>query len=190
MSKKPTHNDLEQRIKALEEEVEKAGELQAALRESEEKFHVLADATPTAVMLYQDDRYIYVNRAAEIISGYSAEELIGMHSNADKKKLLETIKPPYLVLKPGLLGGIAQCTEWIDLARESKTECWITSALETNIGLNAIAQWTYTLNNPIAHGLSTGSLYTDNIPSPLYRYDDRLYYDPDRNWDLSDFTNV
>jgi o-succinylbenzoate synthase len=118
------------------------------------------------------------------------EELIGIHSIAAKKKLLEIIKPPYLVLKPGLLGGIVPCMEWIELARECKTDWWITSALETNIGLNAIAQWTYTLNNPIAHGLSTGSLYTDIIPSPLYRYNDRLYYDPDRNWDLSDFTNV
>ncbi|KAF0154257.1 MAG: PAS/PAC sensor-containing diguanylate cyclase/phosphodiesterase [Syntrophaceae bacterium] len=78
MNKKPAYHDLEQRIKALEEETVRSGELQAALKESEEKFHVLADSTPTAVMLYQDDRYIYVNRAAEIISGYSAEELIGM----------------------------------------------------------------------------------------------------------------
>lgn len=78
MNKKPTYRDLEQRIKALEEEAVRSGELQAALKESEEKFHVFADSTPTAVMLYQDDRYIYVNRAAEIISGYSAEELIGM----------------------------------------------------------------------------------------------------------------
>ncbi|MDP2855497.1 MAG: PAS domain-containing protein, partial [Smithellaceae bacterium] len=79
MNKKPTYHDLEQRIKAFEEETVKSGELQAALEESEEKFHVLADATPTAVMLYQDDRYIYVNRAAEIISGYSTEEMIGMN---------------------------------------------------------------------------------------------------------------
>ena len=118
------------------------------------------------------------------------EELIGIHSISAKKKLLETIRPHYLVLKPGLLGGIASCKEWIELAMEYKTDWWITSALESNIGLNAIAQWTYTLNNPIAQGLSTGSLYTDNILSPLSRYGDKLFYDQDRSWDLSEFTNV
>lgn len=118
------------------------------------------------------------------------EELIGINSLAAKKKLIETIRPSYLVLKPGLLGGIASCKEWIELASEYKTSWWITSALETNIGLNAIAQWTYTLNNPMAHGLSTGSLFKDIIPSPLYRTGERLYYNPDINWDLSDFNNV
>ena len=118
------------------------------------------------------------------------EELTGIHSIAAKKKLLETIRPAYLVLKPGLLGGIASCKEWIEISREFNTDWWITSALESNIGLNAIAQWTYTLNNPISHGLSTGLLYASNIPSPLYLHCDRLYYDPDRNWNISDLTSV
>ena len=115
------------------------------------------------------------------------EELIGKHTAAVRRKLLDIIKPHYLVLKPGLLGGIAACNEWINLSNERNIGWWITSALETNIGLNAIAQWTYTLKNPVAHGLSTGSMYAANIPSPLYLYGERLYYDPDKKWDLSEF---
>lgn len=113
------------------------------------------------------------------------EELIGKHNTSVKRKILEIIRPQYLVLKPGLLGGITSCAEWIRLANEMGTRWWITSALETNIGLNVIAQWTFTLKNSIAQGLSTGSLYRTNIPSPLYLFGERLYYDPDRNWDLS-----
>jgi o-succinylbenzoate synthase len=113
------------------------------------------------------------------------EELIGMNSMSSRRKLLETVKPRYLVLKPGLLGGVAACRDWISLANEKGTGWWITSSLETNIGLNAIAQWTYTLQNPIYHGLSTGSLFTNNIRSQLYLHGERLYYDPERKWDLS-----
>jgi O-succinylbenzoate synthase len=113
------------------------------------------------------------------------EELIGKHSTAARRKLLDTIKPQYLVLKPGLLGGMSACKDWISLAEERKIGWWVTSALETNIGLNAIAQWTYTLNNSVYHGLSTGLLFINNIPSPLYLHGERLYYDPDRKWNLS-----
>lgn len=117
------------------------------------------------------------------------EELIGNHTTQKRRKLLDTIKPQYLVLKPGLLGGITACKDWISLAEERKIDWWVTSSLETNIGLNAIAQWTYTLNNNIYHGLSTGSLFHNNIPSPLYLHGERLYYDPDRKWDLSILTD-
>ncbi|HEX2396225.1 MAG TPA: o-succinylbenzoate synthase [Bacteroidales bacterium] len=113
------------------------------------------------------------------------EELIGKHNMAVRRKLLETIKPKYIVIKPGLLGGIAASKDWITLAKEKYIGWWITSSLETNIGLNAIAQWTYTLENHIYHGLSTGSLYNNNIRSPLYLHGERLYYDPERKWDLS-----
>jgi O-succinylbenzoate synthase len=113
------------------------------------------------------------------------EELIGKHSMAVRRKLLEIIKPQYVVLKPGLLGGLAICKDWISLAQEKEIGWWITSSLETNIGLNAISQWTYTLQNHIYHGLSTGSLYNNNIRSPLYLHGERLYYDPERKWDLS-----
>jgi O-succinylbenzoate synthase len=118
------------------------------------------------------------------------EELIGKHTTAERRKILETIRPRYIVLKPGLLGGLASCAEWVRLAREAGTEWWITSSLETNIGLSAIAQWTYTLQSSMVQGLSTGSLYVKNIPSPLYLYGERLYYDPNRNWDLSGFNDA
>lgn len=113
------------------------------------------------------------------------EELIGKHTTAERRKLIETIRPQYIVIKPGLLGGIAASSEWVRLATEKNIDWWITSSLETNIGLSAIAQWTYTLKNPMVQGLSTGNLFHGNIPSPMYRYGERLYYDPDRKWNLS-----
>jgi O-succinylbenzoate synthase len=118
------------------------------------------------------------------------EELIGQHTSAAKRKILDIIRPQYVVLKPGMLGGIASCNEWITLCNERKTGWWITSALETNIGLNTIAQWTYTLGNTMAQGLSTGSLFVENIPSPLFLSGEWLYYDPDRKWDLTSLTDT
>ncbi len=115
------------------------------------------------------------------------EELIGKHTTISRRKLIETIKPDYLVLKPGLLGGLTATKDWIDIAKSTETGWWVTSSLETNIGLNAIAQWTYPLQNHIYHGLSTGSLYNNNIRSPLYLHGERLYYDPERKWDLTPF---
>jgi o-succinylbenzoate synthase len=115
------------------------------------------------------------------------EELIGKHSLTTRKKLLDTIKPQYLVLKPGLLGGVAASKEWIGMAEERNVGWWVTSSLETNIGLNAIAQWTYTLRTEMYHGLSTGSLFRDNVGSPLYLHGEHLYYDPERKWNLSIF---
>jgi o-succinylbenzoate synthase len=115
------------------------------------------------------------------------EELIGKHTMTARRKLLETIKPKYLVLKPGLLGGLTATKEWVTLADEKGIGWWITSSLETNIGLNAIAQWTYPLQKHIYHGLSTGSLYNNNIKSPLYLHGERLWFDPERKWDLTPF---
>ncbi len=115
------------------------------------------------------------------------EELIGKHNALVRRKLIDTIKPGYLVLKPGLLGGLASSNEWIEIAKATGTGWWVTSALETNIGLNAIAQWTYSLQNHIYHGLSTGSLYNNNVRSPMYLHGERLYHDPERKWDLSTF---
>lgn len=117
------------------------------------------------------------------------EELIGKPATADRRKILDTIRPQYLVLKPGLLGGITSCNEWVNLCKERKIGWWITSALETNIGLNIIAQWTYTLGVNLAQGLSTGSLYVTNLPSPLFLAGERLYFDTDRKWDLSSLTD-
>ncbi|GIZ16170.1 o-succinylbenzoate synthase [Capnocytophaga catalasegens] len=95
------------------------------------------------------------------------EELIGVFSRKDKETLLSTIRPQYIILKPSLIGGYKGSEEWISLAEKQQIGWWITSALESNIGLNAIAQWTFTLQNPIPQGLGTGSLYTNNIESNL-----------------------
>lgn len=96
------------------------------------------------------------------------EELIGVHSSRDRVDLLQELKPQYLVLKPTLHGGFASVREWIDLAEMHGINWWITSYLESNIGLNAIAQFTdrYASNNEY-HGLGTGGLYSNNITSPI-----------------------
>ncbi len=105
------------------------------------------------------------------------EELIGKkNSITDKIALLDCVKPQYIVLKPTLHGGYKGCEEWISLANERKIGWWVTSALESNIGLNAIAQWCATLNNPLPQGLGTGALYTNNIDMPLNVVCDCLWY--------------
>ncbi len=112
------------------------------------------------------------------------EELIGIHKEEDKRRLLETIRPQYIILKPSLLGGFSASQEWIDLSREQGIGWWVTSALESNVGLNAIAQWTYTLKNPMHQGLGTGQLYTNNFESPLEVEGGFLYHRKGRDWDL------
>lgn len=106
------------------------------------------------------------------------EELIGINDTEKKKELLDAIKPQYIILKPTLHGGISGATEWIKLADSLNIGWWITSALESNIGLNAIAQWSSTFNNPLPQGLGTGALYTNNINMPLEIKGDCLWYDP------------
>lgn len=95
------------------------------------------------------------------------EELIGINTTSDKIRILETIQPQYIILKPSLHGGIAGCKEWISLANERNIPWWMTSALESNIGLNAICQFTAEYENFLHQGLGTGSLYLDNIESSL-----------------------
>ncbi len=104
------------------------------------------------------------------------EELIGVNDPAEKKRLLDTIRPQYIILKPSLHGGMAGGDEWISLAEERHVGWWITSALESNIGLNAIAQWCATKNNPLPQGLGTGQLFTDNVPMPLEIRRDCLWF--------------
>jgi o-succinylbenzoate synthase len=96
------------------------------------------------------------------------EELIGVNERSKKNELLSYINPQYVILKPSLLGGFKSCDEWIDIANKHSIGWWITSALESNIGLNAIAQYTFTKNNPLHHGLGTGQLFTNNFESRLY----------------------
>ena len=113
------------------------------------------------------------------------EELIPLMDQEERRKMLETVNPAWLILKPGLLGGFRTCEEWISLAGEYNTGWWVTSALESNVGLNAIAQWTWTLNNPMPQGLGTGQLFTNNIPSPLTIHSGDLKYSPESKWNLS-----
>lgn len=113
------------------------------------------------------------------------EELIGAFSDETKKNIIETVKPQYIILKPSLIGGFQACETWISLIENNGGGWWITSALESNIGLNAIAQYTYQKKATMPQGLGTGSLYTNNIPSPLQVKQGNLYYNPQEKWDFS-----
>ena len=114
------------------------------------------------------------------------EELIGKFSLEQKAETLDAINPPYIILKPSLIGGIKGSREWIKLAEDRNIKWWITSALESNIGLNAIAQFVSTTDNTMFQGLGTGKLYTNNIPSPLTVIEDEIKYNKDEKWDLSE----
>jgi len=113
------------------------------------------------------------------------EELIGVFDVTKKEKLLQTIKPQYIILKPSLVGGFKGSEEWIRLAEKQQIGWWITSALESNIGLNTIAQWTYTLNNKMPQGLGTGSLFTNNFKCPLEVKNGQLHYNVTKNWNFN-----
>jgi len=118
------------------------------------------------------------------------EELIGIIEHSLKKDMLSAIKPQYIILKPSLIGGFRGSMEWIKLARENQIGWWITSALESNIGLNAIAQFTYKLKNPMPQGLGTGGLFSNNIDSPLSVKNGALSMNRDQIWeDLNLFLN-
>ncbi|KIC63590.1 o-succinylbenzoate synthase [Chryseobacterium taiwanense] len=104
------------------------------------------------------------------------EELIGVIDFSQKKELLKTIQPQYIILKPALVGGFAGSDEWISLAEDQNIGWWITSALESNIGLNAIAQYTFTKKNPMPQGLGTGALFVNNFESDLDLKGEELYF--------------
>lgn len=110
------------------------------------------------------------------------EELIGVYGYERQKQLLQQIKPQYIILKPSLIGGYRGCDAWIQLAEEQGIGWWITSALESNIGLNAIAQYTYSKNTIIPQGLGTGGLYSNNVSSPLEIKQGMLWYNLLQNW--------
>jgi o-succinylbenzoate synthase len=112
------------------------------------------------------------------------EELIGIHSKNEKEKLLVVIQPQFLVLKPGLHGGFSGCNEWIELAESRSVGWWVTSYLESNIGLNAIAQWTFHKNAKGYQGLGTGSLFTNNISSPLEIRGEKLWFNPNKKFEF------
>ena len=118
------------------------------------------------------------------------EELIGITKKEILSQMLDTIRPQYLILKPGLLGGFKQSEIFIEEAEKQGSGWWVTSALESNIGLNAIAQWTFTLRNPMPQGLGTGEVFSNNVPSPLYIQDAALWHDPEKEWDLTRINNA
>ena len=109
------------------------------------------------------------------------EELIGVNIVSMKEHLLDTIRPQYIILKPSLHGGMTGSREWIRMAKERGIGSWITSALESNVGLNAIAQFASDVYGPaitMPQGLGTGMLFTDNIPMPLEIKGDQLWRMP------------
>lgn len=112
------------------------------------------------------------------------EELIGINKLLEKERLLDEIKPQYLILKPSLHGGFSGCDQWIKLAESRNIGWWITSYLESNIGLNAIAQWTFKKNVTLYQGLGTGQLFTNNFDSPLEIRTDKLWYNPEKEFHL------
>ena len=112
------------------------------------------------------------------------EELIGVTDVTEKAKLIQTIQPQYAIYKPSLIGGMKGTQEWIDICEANQVKWWITSALESNVGLNAITQWTYTLDTDLPQGLGTGGLYTNNYTSPLLVQDGKIQYDPQVSWDF------
>ena len=110
------------------------------------------------------------------------EELIGVFSLAEKEQLLLKIKPQYIILKPSFIGGFRGTQEWISLAKKHKIGWWVTSALESNIGLNAIAQWTFLQHNLMPQGLGTGALFTNNFDCPLQVLQGQLCYKKELDW--------
>ena len=113
------------------------------------------------------------------------EELIGLFTPSDKEALLLATKPQYIILKPSFIGGFKGTMQWIELAKKHHIGWWVTSALESNVGLNAIAQWTYLLKNKLPQGLGTGGLYTNNFDCPLEVAQGHLTYNASVNWNCN-----
>jgi len=114
------------------------------------------------------------------------EELIGVASTEGRIELLDRVKPQFLVLKPSLHGGFSGCADWIRLADERGIGWWVTSAMESNVGLNAIAQFASNYPLPLPQGLGTGTIFRDNFPSPLEIKKGALVYNTQGIWDFSD----
>ncbi len=145
-------------------------------------FEIHSIEQPIAVN--QHDRMAELCKSAKLPIALD-EELIGMVKLDSKVEMLDKIKPQFLVLKPSFIGGFRGTLEWIELANERNMGWWITSALESNIGLNAIAQFTASLNVTIPQGLGTGALYTNNYESPLVVEKGNLWYSQQMGWKVS-----
>lgn len=144
-----------------------------------EKLNIHSIEQPIAVGQYELMRKVCFHNSVGVALD---EELIGKKEN--RVELLQEIQPNYLILKPSLLGGFKSCDEWIDLAEKNNIGWWVTSALESNIGLNAIAQWVANKSIHLPQGLGTGGLFTNNFESPMYLKNDKLFYDVNKKWSL------
>lgn len=118
------------------------------------------------------------------------ESLIGVYTSGQKEKLLDETTPAYIILKPALCGGFSGAEEWIALANQRNIGWWATSALESNVGLNALAQWIGKMNPQMPQGLGTGGLFTDNFTTPIYLEGETLHYNPLAPLDKSQFDNL
>ncbi|MBC3542363.1 o-succinylbenzoate synthase [Rufibacter sediminis] len=112
------------------------------------------------------------------------EELIGIRGKEQKWNLLNTVRPQYIIIKPTLVGGLVSSREWIEVAKSLGIDWWLTSALESNIGLNAVAQFASDVASPLPQGLGTGQLYHNNFASPLEIRGEELWYNPEKPWEL------
>ncbi|AMM52095.1 chloromuconate cycloisomerase [Rufibacter sp. DG15C] len=112
------------------------------------------------------------------------EELIGVVGKENRWELLKALEPAYIIIKPTLVGGLTASREWIQVAQSMQVDWWMTSALESNIGLNAIAQFAASFQNPLPQGLGTGQLYHNNLASPLEIRGEELWYAKDKAWEL------
>lgn len=146
------------------------------------KFHIHSIEQP--VKAGQTDIMARICRETPISVALD-EELIGMPDAESAATLLETIRPQYIILKPSLCGGLSGADLWADAAESRGIGWWATSALESNVGLHAIACWVASRGVTLPQGLGTGLLYSNNIPSPLELCGDRLYFNPSGTWDYS-----
>jgi o-succinylbenzoate synthase len=114
------------------------------------------------------------------------EELIGKTTHEEKTSLLQRLKPQYIILKPTLHGGLQGCASWIAIAEQHNIGWWVTSALESSVGLNAICQFTANYNTEIPQGLGTGGIYDNNFQSPLEVKNGQIYLSPKEKWNLEE----
>lgn len=146
------------------------------------KFQLHSIEQPIAVKQYKNMQELCMQTPLPIALD---EELIGVFEEKKKQELLSFIKPQYIILKPSLIGGFKGSLSWISACKANNTDWWITSALESNIGLNAISQFTYTLNNPLPQGLGTGGLYTNNFEAPLTVEKGAIFYNVKKEWKVN-----
>ena len=116
------------------------------------------------------------------------EELIQLKK--EKNEFIKYISPQYLVLKPTLIGGFEATKKWINIAEENNINWWVTSALESNVGLSAIAQFCANYPLILPQGLGTGQLYSNNVPSPLEIKGENIFHNKNKTWDLSNFEKI